>query len=215
MKITVLKPSKGRVTTTWLTPKELINLVRSDKYSRQIGEFREIYPMMKGEKVELPRVNTELPALCFGAELERTDGNNFVSLHGYHPVVACENRLLLIEVSKLKDYREATLLRNAAADLPLTYIAFIGYDDRSLKIIVKFEAPGYDDNAAAMRDAFRSVSQFYAAQLHKMPDFIDPSPLQLCSLSHDPEAYFNEHATPFYQTLHSPYSPTVRRMMQR
>ena len=215
MKITVLKPSKGRVTTTWLTPQELVNLVRSDKYSRQIGEFREIYPMMKGEKVELPRVNTELPALCFGAELERTDGNNFVSLHGYHPVVARENRLLLIEVSNLKDYREATLLRNAAADLPLTYIAFIGYDDRSLKIIVKFEAPDYDDNAAAWRDAFRSVSQFYAAQLHKMPDFIDPSPLQLCSLSHDPEAYLNEHATPFYQTLHSPYSPTVRRMMQR
>ena len=110
MKITVLKPSKGRVTTTWLNPQELINLVRSDKYSRQIGEFREIYPMMKGEKVELPRVNTELPALCFGAELERTDGNNFVSLHGYHPVVARENRLLLIEVSNLKDYREATHL---------------------------------------------------------------------------------------------------------
>ena len=94
MRITVLKPSKGKVTTTWLEPEEVVSLVRSDKYSREIGEFRGLYPLMKGEKVELPRVNKALPALCFGAELERTEGNDFVHLNGYRPVIAKENNLL-------------------------------------------------------------------------------------------------------------------------
>ena len=201
MKITVLKPSKGKVTTTWLEPEEVVSLVRSDKYSREIGEFRGLYPLMKGEKAELPRVNKALPALCFGAELERTDGNNFVHANDYRPVVANENRLLLIEVSNLKDYRVATQLRNMAAQLPQTFMAFIGYDDHSLKIVVRFEASGYDNDADALRDAFTDVRHFYSAQLNITPDITTPSPTQLCTLSHDPEAYYNENAMPFYITL--------------
>ena len=212
MKITVLKPSKGKVTTTWLTPAEVVDLLRSDRYSKEIGEYREVYPMMKEEKMELPRVNSQLPALCFGAELERTGGNDYTGPNTFHPVIAQENRLLLIEVSNMKDYREATRLRNIAAELPLTYMAFIGYDDRSLKVIVRFEASGYDHTADATRDAFRNVRQFYSAQLGVTPDITDPSPLQLCTLSFDPEAYYNENATPFYLTSRNPYSPKTQTL---
>lgn len=212
MKITVLKPSKGKVTTTWLTPAEVVDLLRSDRYSKEIGEYREVYPMMKEEKMELPRVNSQLPALCFGAELERTGGNDYTGPNTFHPVIAQENRLLLIEVSNMKDFREATRLRNIAAELPLTYMAFIGYDDRSLKVIVRFEASGYDHTADATRDAFRNVRQFYSAQLGVTPDITDPSPLQLCTLSFDPEAYYNENATPFYLTSRNPYSPKTRTL---
>ena len=65
MKITILKPSKGKVTTNWMKPEEVVDLIRSDRYSKEIGEFRELYPLMKGKKVEMPRVNRRLPALCF------------------------------------------------------------------------------------------------------------------------------------------------------
>ena len=214
MKITVLKPSKGKVTTTWLSPAEVVNLVRSDRYSKEIGGYREVYPMMKGEKVELPRVNTFLPALCFGAQLERTDGNDYTRTKGYHPVISGENQLLLLEVSNLKDFREATRLRNTAAELPLTFMAFIGYDDRSVKVIVRYEVSGYDDTAKALRDAFRNVRQFYSAQLGVTPDITDPSAIQLCTLSFDPEAYYNEHATPFYLTARNPYAATKRQVQQ-
>lgn len=208
MKITVLKPSKGKVTTTWLEPEEVVSLVRSDKYSREIGEFRGLYPLMKGEKVELPRVNKSLPTLCFGAELERTEGNDFVHPNGYRPVIAKENNLLLIEVSNLKDFNVATQLRNIASQLPQTFMAFIGYDDHSLKIIVRFEASGYENTADAFRDAFSDVRHFYSAQLRVTPDITTPSPTQLCTLSHDPEAYYNENAMPFYLTAQNHFSKT-------
>ena len=208
MKITVLKPSKGKVTTTWLEPEEVVSLVRSDKYSREIGEFRGLYPLMKGEKVELPRVNKALPALCFGAELERTEGNDFVHPNSYRPVIAKENNLLQIEVSNLKDYNVATRLRNMASQLPQTFMAFIGYDDHSLKTIVRFEVSGYDNTADAFRDAFSDVRHFYSAQLRVTPDITTPSPTQLCTLSHDPEAYYNESAMPFYLSAQNHLSKT-------
>ena len=198
MKITILKPSKGKVTTNWMKPEEVVSLIRSDRYSKEIGEFREVYSMIKEEKVEMPRVNNSLPALCFGAELERTEGNDFTRHNGYRPVIASENRLLLMEISNLKDYRVATRLRNMAAQLPQTFMAFIGYDDHSLKIVVRFESSGYDDNADAYRDAFRDVRHFYSAQLQVTPDITNPSATQLCTLSHDPEAFYNEFAVPFY-----------------
>ena len=68
----------------------------------------------------MPRVNNSLPALCFGAELERTEGNDFTRHNGYRPVIASENRMLLMEISNLKDYRVATRLRNMATQLPQT-----------------------------------------------------------------------------------------------
>lgn len=142
----------------------------------------------------------------FRAELERGEGNDFVNRHNYHPTIINDNRLLLIEVSNLKDFREATQLRNMAAQLPLTVITFIGYDDRSVKIIVKYEVTGYDDVNTTMRDAFRNVQQFYSAQLGVMPDITDPSTTQLRTLSYDPEAYYNEGAIPFYLSSHNPYS---------
>ena len=46
MKITILKPSKGKVTTNWMKPEEVVSLIRSDRYSREIGEFREVYSMI-------------------------------------------------------------------------------------------------------------------------------------------------------------------------
>ena len=91
MKITILKPSKGKVTTNWMKPEEVVDLIRSDRYSKEIGEFREVYSMIKEEKVEMPRVNNSLPALCFGAELERTEGNDFTRHNGYRPVGRTHN----------------------------------------------------------------------------------------------------------------------------
>ena len=49
MKITILKPSKGKVTTTWLKPEKVVSLIQSERYSKEIGEFREVYSLIREE----------------------------------------------------------------------------------------------------------------------------------------------------------------------
>ena len=205
MKITILKPSRGRVTTTWLSPAEVVELIRSERYSQEVGEFRGLYPVFQGEQVQLPQVNNALPAICFGAELERGPGNNFLNKKDYHPQVRTENGLLLLEISNLKDYKEAIRLRDMSTQLPQTFMAFVGYDDRSVKMVVKAtpspskgKATPNPSERRGTLGAFRMAQKFYSAQLGVTVDVVEPSVTQLCSVSYDPNIFYHETAVPFY-----------------
>ena len=207
MIITILKPSRGKVTTTWLSPAEVVELIRSERNSQEVGEFRGLYPVFQGEQVQLPKVNEALPAICFGAELERGNGNAFQNIRDYHPQVRTENGLLLLEISNLKDYKEAIRLRDLSTQLPQTFMAFVGYDDRSVKIVVRTMPSPSERVEKATPDpsirrgivaAFRMAQKFYSAQLGVTVDVVEPSVTQLCSISYDPNIFYHEMAVPFY-----------------
>ena len=208
MRITILKPARGKVTTTWVEAGEVVELIRDGKYKDEVGEFRELFPVFKGELVQLPKVNDSLPAICFGAELERGEGNDFTNGKQFRPHVLKENGLLLLEISNLKDYREAVRLRDLSTQLPQTFIAFVGYDDRSVVIVAKVfpvESPSVEDYVRA----FRMAQKFYSAQLDVTVDIVEPSVTQLCSVSFDPNIFFNESAVPFYNVQSGREVPTA------
>ncbi len=186
------------MTTTWLNAQEVVGLIRSDRYKKEVGEFRGFRPVMKGDTPRLPKVNRALPAICFGAELERGAGNEFGEENDFRPVVLKENGLLLLEISNLKDYREAIRLRDMSTQLPQTFMAFVGYDDRSVKMVVKI-SPSPSEGGDVVK-AFRMAQKFYSAQLEVTVDITEPSVTQLCTLSYDPNIFFNEMAIPFYVT---------------
>ena len=208
VRITILKPSRGKVTTTWMDAREVVELIRSDRYKKEVGEFRGLIPVFRGETVRLPKVNSVLPAICFGAELERGEGNNYEEKKDFRPKVLNENGLLLLEISNLKDYREAIRLRDLSTQLPQTFMAFVGYDDRSVKIVAKVSSNSSEE---AYVKAFRMALKFYSVQLEVTVDITEPSVTQLCTLSYDPNIFFNETAIPFYVTTEERNAKPIKK----
>ena len=193
MKITVLKPSRGKVTTSWMSLRSVATLIRSEQTRQLVEPFRSLRAIGSQCPQALPAVSTLLPALCFGAILRRGDHNDFTAPSRYQPQMIRRNSVVLLELSHLPSAEEARRLRDLAAELPQTMLAFVGYDGLSVSILCAASCHG--------------GQVFYQAQLG-MEVEVKASPVALCSLSHDPDCYVNPTASPSF-------AQTYREMARR
>ena len=69
-----------------------------------------------------------LPRLCFAAEIDKYSKEHRVLNY---------NGLIVLEANNLADYDEAIKIRNIAARLPQTMMAFLGASGRSVKIVCR------------------------------------------------------------------------------
>ena len=69
-----------------------------------------------------------LPRLCFAAEIDKYRKEHRVLNY---------NGLIVLEANNLADYDEAIKIRNIAARLPQTMMAFLGASGRSVKIVCR------------------------------------------------------------------------------
>ena len=75
----------------------------------------------------------KLPVVVFGGTFRKT-GDPKPPMRDY-------SGLVLLEVNHLSDLQEAVQIRQQAATMPQTLLAFIGFSGKSVKIVIPFTLP--------------------------------------------------------------------------
>ena len=133
---TIYKTRGNTTTVTRMTVEEIAEAIRSEKYKKEVAEFRSMVALDRWKRREDGALNIDakwekdLPRLCFAADYVKRSGA--VQMLEY-------NGLVLLEVSNLADCSEASDLRKLASLQPQTLLTFVGADGRSVIIVCKAE----------------------------------------------------------------------------
>ena len=204
MKISVFKQKGKKETVVREEIGTIVEAISSGTYQEEVRKLREIYPLIHPRRTEDGRMETDfnykmtLPRLCFAAEISK-------SRNTYH--VKNYNGLIVLEANNLADYDEAIQIRDAAARLPQTMLAFLGSSGRSVKIVCRGER--YPDNGGGVPTEDEEILKFhlslyktarkaYNAQLDITLDAIKPLIHRTVYMSADPDAKYRERAVLFY-----------------
>lgn len=132
------------------------------------------------------------------------------------------NGVIMLEVNRLANRAEVELIKEQAALLPQTWIAFAGSSGRSVKIWVKFQLP---DGSLPQKEeeadlfhahAYRLAVQCYQPILAFPITLKEASPNDHFRMTLDEQPYFNPGAQPFCQErpLTMPGEQTFRQRKQ-
>lgn len=113
------------------------------------------------------------------------------------------NGIVMLNVNGLSGHREATLVKQQAADMPQTLAAFSGKDGKNVIILSTFvrpdgslpQTPGEIEIFHA--HAYRMAVKCYQPQLFRKIEVKKTPPEAECLLSYDPDTYFEPDALPF------------------
>ena len=221
MKVTLVKVAKKKEVINRIDLTALVEMIRNNPERQQVFDVRLNYQFWKPERQEDGQITIDgvhtvgLPRVCFGADFDRYRGK--VRMRAY-------NGLVVIEVNGLKTYDEAVAIRNQAARMDETLMAFLGASGMSVKIVCRGEL--FSDAAPIPADApTRSLSKGgqKAAKLPTKPEeilqfhlnlyntarrayqnqfglnilYLEPLIERTVYVSADPELYFNPKARPF------------------
>ena len=134
MKVTIFKPKRKRETMTNMEIEQVVEELRTGKYEDEVREVRDVFPLIHprltddGRMVSDIEFRMRLPRLCFAGELKKRRKEEALMTY---------NGLLVLEANNLESYEEAARLRNEAARLPQTLLAFVGCSGRSVKIVCR------------------------------------------------------------------------------
>ena len=224
MKITLLKLSRKKVVINRLGLQELADMIRHSPEDKRVYNLRLNYQFYKPQRqsdgqVTLDDAHTvNLPRLLFAAECinykEIQKGLKY-------------NGLVVVEANGLKTYEEAVNIRNQAARMDETVMAFLGASGKSVKIVCRGElfekADGRrlrddvrgkkedgrgmvaDDRLPKKEDEIRqfhknlyeTARRAYQNQFGLDIEYLEPTLERTVYLSADPEMYFNPEARPF------------------
>ena len=116
------------------------------------------------------------------------------------------NGLVVVEVNGLKRYEEAVAIRNQAAKMDETLMAFLGASGMSVKIVCRGElfteeGQGLPTSEADIRqfhlNLYNTARRAYQNQFGLDILYLEPKLERTVYLSADPEIYFNPEARPF------------------
>lgn len=132
------------------------------------------------------------------------------------------NGIIQIEVNHLANLMEVNRVRQEAAELSQTYLAFMGSSGHSVKIWVRFTRP--DNSLPQSREeaeifqahAYRKVVSLYQPALSYSIELKNPTLEQGCRQTYDPELYYNPDSTVIYmrQPLEMPSETTYQETVQ-
>ena len=187
---------------------KVVEAIATGEHISEIHRLRQYYHLMSPRWTEDGRMKTNLdfkmtlPRLCFAAEIDKYRKEHRVLKY---------NGLMVLEANNLLDYDEAIRIRNDAARLPQTMLAFLGASGRSVKIVCRGEL--LPDNGGGLPTSEEDIEKFhkalyatarkaYNAQLEITIDAIKPLIHRTVYMSVDPELRYREQAVPFYIDLH-------------
>lgn len=202
----------GNKSVKMLSVNDLVETMKDSASGHAVKEFREKleeYP--PGSPCPAA---AKLPKIVFGAELKKK--KEAIEMMAY-------NGLILLEVDNLTDYREAVEIRRKAIGSLQTLLAFIGSSRKSVKIVVPFTLPDGSfpcNRALAERfhaHAYQLALNYYRMQLQREIPYRQPTVVQACRISYDPDLYYNPAAVPvtLEQPLQMPGEPTFRELKQQ
>ncbi len=191
---------------------ELAEAIKNGKYTKEVHLLRETIPFIRYRKSEDGKAKSdfnfkiELPRICLSAEVDNYNKRQRMRTY---------NGLVVLEANNLADYDEAVLIRNAAARLPQTFMAFLGASGRSVKIVCRGELMPDNGGGLPATDHLEHVEQFhqmlytkarkaYNAQLDITLDAVKPLITRTIYMTSDPDMKYRQHAVPFYIDMGEP-----------
>lgn len=194
---TLCSLKRGKQREKEMSAEEWHELLRGDKYEHEVARLREAVALC-GSRQEgglagapvLPDVR-----LCTG--------------DGYSGVL-----VLTLSVGEGASWQQ---LRRSVMLLPQTLLAFRGSSGRTLKVVCRATLPDgtlpqTDTDCRLFRQhALALMARFYEAQTGIRPNIGDGG--RRCRMSHDAEAYLNEHATAF--VLAQPTEPLAMSLRRQ
>lgn len=198
MKITIGKKRGNTPTLTCVDIEKLADKIRQTEYGEEVERLRTIYPVTVRnikDQPDKPKAAEALPSICFAAEYANRAGKQ---------IMLKRNAAFIIEVNHLAGYQEVEYLRDIAAELPQTMMAFMGASGRSLKIVCKARWENMKDGMSddewmeKIREAYANATKYYATQMYTSIDIRIPTMTSGCKMSADPHVYFNPNAEDFF-----------------
>ena len=174
-KVTLINQRDGQERYTRYTLAETVEMIRSGKLKsgRALSE------------------TAERPRICFASAIKNQGGQQWTYIY---------NGMILLELNNLPDRRTAEEIRQEAALIDYTLLAFVGADGRSVKLVSQaaernnWQNPeGYWQSEVEKfnLNAYAKLHYLYSTQLAIRVENIAPSMRSSCEMSHDEQVYFN------------------------
>ena len=202
MKITLLKISRKKEVINRLDLREVADLIRQNPEKDQVFNVRLNYQFLKPQRMNNGQIiiddqqhTVNLPRILFAVECmnykEMQKGLKY-------------NGLVVVEVNGLKTYEDAVVIRNQAARLDETVMAFLGGSGKSVKIVCRgemFEGKELPTKEDEMRqfhkNLYETARRAYQNQFGFDIEYLEPTLERTVYMSADPEMYFTPDARPF------------------
>ena len=213
----MMRERHGSVTCRKVSLQEVVNELREQKYIHEVNMLRRIYPLSlsyreaDGSLHGAGNFTSKIPRVCFASQMVNRGGQCLRTAY---------NGLVLLEVNNLTGYDEAASIRQSAAAMPQTLLAFVGASGRSVKIVCRGELSGQrpaggeksgqrpvvlptDDEEVGRfhLNLYEKARLAYNAQLGVTIEKLEPVLHRICYMSIDSDLYYNSEALPFYADL--------------
>ena len=202
MKVTLLKISRKKEVINHLDLQEMADLIRQNPEQNQVLNVRLNYQFLKPQRLNDGRIivddqkhTVNLPRILFAAECV-----NYKAIQKGLKY----NGLVVVEVNGLKTYEEAVTIRNQAARMDETVMAFLGASGMSVKIVCRGEMfkgkpmpKGEKDIRQFHKNLYETARRAYQNQFGIDIEYLDPLLERTIYMSADPEMYFNPEARAF------------------
>ncbi len=218
MKISLIKTARKKDVINRLELSELAGIIRDSAEERKVIDLRRNYHFYKPQRLADGQISLDdqqlmvnLPRIMFSEEcVNQKDQLKRLSYTG----------LVVVEANGLKTYEDAVAVRNQAARMDETVMAFLGASGKSVKIVcrgelfqkadgrrLKEEERGLKADGRLPREE-SEIRQFHknlyetarSAYQHQFGidiEYLEPILERTVYLSADPDLYFNPQARPF------------------
>ena len=210
-RITMIKKQGSKETLRLTTIEELTEQIRQGAFAEQVQRLRTYYPLYEGdhstdgELTGFEEYTKALPRLLFALEQENRQGQrSTLSYTG----------LVLLEVNNLTGREEAEAIRQGAAEIPHTLLAFVGADGQSVKIVCQGEQLATEkqqDTSLFHENLYERARLIYNGQLGVTIEKLEPLTTRICYMSSDPGIYYNPDAAAIFAKAEKPTEKTLRR----
>ena len=202
MKISLLKIARKKEVIKRIELEELAEMIRKNPEDSKVFNLRLNYQFLKPQRMNDGQIviddqqhTVNLPRILFAAECmnykEMQKGLRYKGL-------------VVVEVNGLKTYEEAVSIRNQAARMDETVMAFLGASGMSVKIVCKGELFGGQhlpekdaDIRQFHKNLYETARRAYQNQFGVDIEYLEPMLERTVYMSADPEMYFNPNARPF------------------
>ena len=222
MKISLLKLSRKKEVIKRIELSEVAEMIRENPEKDRVFKLRLNYQFYKPQRMPDGQITLDdqkhtvnLPRLLFAVE-----GMNYKEMQKGLKY----NGLVVVEVNGLKTYEEAVGIRNQAARMDETVMAFLGASGMSVKIVCRGEMfrkadmsadqttppdgtpptqegkilPTREDEMRQFhKNLYETARRAYQNQFGLDIEYLEPKLERTVYMSADPEMYFNPDARPF------------------
>ncbi|NDV82452.1 BT4734/BF3469 family protein [Bacteroides sp. 51] len=212
MKITQYR-NDGKVQTQRTIDMEAaLAAMRTETKGKPVSVMREkLRDSMHGVKNEFVG---KVPLMAFSGVFRRTVGSR--------QEMTTYNGVVVLQVNNLTGMKEAVKIRDRAATLPQTLLAFVGSSGKSTKILIPFTLPdGTLPQSPELIEmfhaqAYRDAVKWYQPQLKREIELKKPVLNLCCRMTYDPTLFYNPNAVPIRieQPLRMPLEPTFSEHQQ-